>query len=146
MRMMDECDTHRINASVEGQNKGLHLALSQIHLFIENGNGLKMGQNATFSAPVQCSSPRRRARGVFNLDALPSPRRTRISSFDQCLLRLGEGCFTLANPRPLEFFVFSFASVKLSLRLGEPVLLGKLCFLALFALFFACFTFHSCKT
>ena len=151
--------------------------LSSIHIYIYIYISSKIGKKRDVSAQARRSSSRQR---VICLSE------GQVSSTQILFLGLGEGlhlcegplrlsepeahllinasftsakgCFALANPRPLEFFVFSFTSSKLSLRLGEPLHLGKplhlgeavllsnFCFLALFALFFAFFTFYSCKT
>ena len=88
-------------------------------------------------------------------------REGQVSSIWVIFLRLGKGQLLLSEGvrlGELETHLllcpsfFSFASLKLSLCLGDPlhlgevVLMGKFCFLTLFAIFFACFTFYSCKT
>ena len=131
-----------------------------------------MGQNATFSAPARCSSTRRRLLRLGEATCLQLALSSFTSAKDRFSLAnprvvlagcspfiLAKICFTstkvffaFANARPSIYLVFSFASVKLSLRLGElhhlskAMLMGRFCFLALFSLFFACFTFYFYKT
>ena len=124
------------------------LIMSKIHILIEMENGLKYR-----CFMLQPDALRRGEATCLQL-ALSSfaSMKTSFNLVNPRVVLAECSPFSLANLRPSLSSVFSFTSEKLSLHLGEllrldeAVLLGKFCFLALFFLFFACFTFYSYKT